>query len=74
MPATRALAYSAAMPRAKAKAALLTSPKKAAPRARVAGLDDADDRHQAKQARAALADPKNRPRVPWSAVKATLGL
>lgn len=24
-----------------------------------------DDRHQAKQARAALADPKNRTRVPW---------
>lgn len=56
----------------KAKARLKLPRKKSG--ARVAVLDDADDRHQAKQARAALADPKDRKRVPWSAVKATLGL
>lgn len=71
LPATGPLAYVAAVTRPKAKAAF-KMPRKAAPR--VVALDDADDRHQAKQARAALDDPKNRKRVPWSAVKTTLGL
>lgn len=72
MPATQALAYGALVTRAKPKvAAKIPRKPRAVP---VVGLDDADDRHQAKEARAAIADPKNRKRVPWSAVKATLGL
>lgn len=66
------MAYGATVTRAKASVPFKMPRKPAAPR--VAVLDDADDRHQAKQARAALADPKNRKRVPWSAVKTTLGL
>ena len=68
-----AVAYGTAMARSKAKVAPRPS-RKPSTVASVIVLEDADDRHQAKQARAALADPKNRKRKLWSQVKTDLGL
>lgn len=56
----------------KAKVAKKTSTVTRQPPRKVETGDD--DRFQAKQARAAIADPRNQKRVPWSKVKRELGL
>lgn len=56
----------------KAKVAKKTSSVTRQPPRKVETGDD--DRFQAKQARAAIADPRNQKSVPWSKVKRELGL